>query len=284
MNFFDVLYSAIYGIIQGISEWLPISSTGHLLLAENIIPFGGDLHPGFFDMFKVVIQLGSILAVVVIYFKQLNPIAPSKTAAEKKSTWNLWVKILVASVPAGIVGFAFEDVIDDILSPNWIIAVALIVYGVLFIISGKWGRKVTIESSSAITYKTAFLMGCCQMLALIPGTSRSGSTILGAILLLGMSRAVAAEFSFYMAIPVMFGASALKLLGGASDMGGSEWGILLIGSVVSFAVSMVVIKFLLSYIRKHDFKAFGYYRIVLGLIVLALIFADIIPADAKATV
>lgn len=282
MNVFDVIYSAIYGIIQGISEWLPISSTGHLLLAENIIPFGGDLSASFFDMFKVVIQLGSILAVVVIYFNNLNPFALKKSAEEKKSTWNLWGKILVASVPAGIIGFVFEDAIDNILSPNWIIAVALIVYGVLFIISGKWGRKVTVETSSGITYKLAFLMGCCQMLALIPGTSRSGSTILGAILLLGMSRAVAAEFSFYMAIPVMFGASALKLLGGASDMGGAEWGILLIGSVVSFAVSMVVIKFLLNYIRKHDFKVFGYYRIVLGIIVLALIFANILPADSLA--
>ncbi len=281
MNLFDVIYSIIYGIIQGVSEWLPISSTGHLLLAENIIPFGM-LSKGFFDMFKVVIQLGSIIAVVVIYFRQLNPFALSKSPIEKKSTWVLWSKILVASVPAGIAGVLFEDVIDNVLSPNWIIAVALIVYGVLFIVSGKISRKISIETTADITYKTALLMGCCQMLALIPGTSRSGSTILGAILLLGMSRAAAAEFSFFMAVPVMFGASALKLLKGASGMSGSEWGILLIGSVVSFVVSMFVIKFLLAYIRKHDFKVFGYYRIVLGALVLLLILFNVIPYSAKA--
>lgn len=281
MNLFDVIYSIIYGIIQGVSEWLPISSTGHLLLAENIIPFGM-LSEGFFDMFKVVIQLGSIIAVVVIYFRQLNPFALSKSSIDKKNTWVLWSKILVASVPAGIAGVLFEDVIDNVLSPNWIIAVALIVYGVLFIVSGKISRKVSIETTADITYKTALLMGCCQMLALIPGTSRSGSTILGAILLLGMSRAAAAEFSFFMAVPVMFGASALKLLKGASGMSGSEWGILLIGSAVSFVVSMFVIKFLLAYIRKHDFKAFGYYRIVLGALVLLLILFNVIPYSAKA--
>ncbi len=277
MDFFDVIKSVIYGIIQGISEWLPISSTGHLLLAENIIPFSNQLSAAFFDMFKVVIQLGSIIAVVVIYFRQLNPFALSKTKVQKKDTWVLWSKIVVASVPAGIAGILFEDIIDNVLSPNWIIAVALVVYGVLFIVSGRFSRKVTIETTADITYKTALLMGCCQMLALIPGTSRSGSTILGAILLLGMSRAAAAEFSFYMAVPVMFGASALKLLKGASGMTSSEWGILLIGSVVSFLVSMVVIKFLLSYIRKHDFKVFGYYRIALGIIVLALILFEVIP-------
>ncbi|MBQ5810669.1 MAG: undecaprenyl-diphosphate phosphatase [Clostridia bacterium] len=281
MNLFDVIYSIIYGVIQGVSEWLPISSTGHLLLAENIIPFGM-LSEGFFDMFKVVIQLGSIIAVVVIYFRQLNPFALSKSSIDKKNTWVLWSKILVASVPAGIAGVLFEDVIDNVLSPNWIIAVALIVYGVLFIVSGKISRKVSIETTADITYKTALLMGCCQMLALIPGTSRSGSTILGAILLLGMSRAAAAEFSFFMAVPVMFGASALKLLKGASGMSGSEWGILLIGSAVSFVVSMFVIKFLLAYIRKHDFKAFGYYRIVLGALVLLLILFNVIPYSAKA--
>lgn len=280
MEIFDIINSIIYGIIQGISEWLPISSTGHLLLAENIIPFSNGLSSEFFDMFKVVIQLGSILAVVVIYFRSLNPFALSKSPAQKKDTWVLWSKIIVASVPAGIVGILFEDIIDNVLSPNWIIAVALIVYGVLFIVSGKFSRKVSIETTADITYKTALLMGCCQMLALIPGTSRSGSTILGAILLLGMSRAAAAEFSFYMAVPVMFGASALKLLKGASDMASQEWIILLIGSVVSFLVSMVVIKFLLAYIRKHDFKVFGYYRIALGIVVLALIFLNVIPYAA----
>lgn len=282
MDFFDIIKSVIYGIIQGISEWLPISSTGHLLLAENIIPFSSALSAEFFDMFKVVIQLGSIIAVLVIYFRQLNPFAPSKSALEKKDTWVLWSKIIVASVPAGIVGVLFEDIIDNVLSPNWIIAVALLVYGVLFIISGKFGRKISIESSADITYKTAFFMGCFQMLALIPGTSRSGSTILGAILVLGMSRAVAAEFSFFMALPVMLGASALKLLSGGLGMSAAEWGVLAIGSVVSFVVSMVVIKFLLAYIRKHDFKVFGYYRIVLGIIVLALIFLEIIPSTSVA--
>lgn len=279
MDLLNVIKSVILGIIQGITEWLPISSTGHLLLAEQFLTIEG-MSAGFFDIFKVVIQLGSILAVVVIYFRQLNPFAPSKTRIEKKSTWVLWSKILVASVPAAIVGFLLEDLIDSVLSSNYVIAAALIIYGILFIASGYMKKTARVNSSADITYKLAFLMGCCQMLALIPGTSRSGSTILGAILLLGMSRTVAAEFSFYMAIPVMFGASALKLLKGASGMGGAEWGILLIGSVVSFAVSLVVIKFLLEYIRKHDFKAFGYYRIILGIAVMILILLNVIPASA----
>lgn len=265
VNIIEVLKSIVFGIIQGITEWLPISSTGHLLLLNQFLNL--NCSDEFLNMFKVVIQFGSILAVLVLYFHRLNPFSPKKTAPEKKDTWLLWSKVIVAVIPAGIIGFLFEDIIDGYLSTPLVIALALIIYGVLFIIIENRGRIPRIEKVSDITYKTAFLIGCFQVLALIPGTSRSGSTILGAVLI-GTSRAAASEFSFFLAIPVMLGASLLKMIGFGLNLTAAQWWVLITGTVVSFLVSIVAIKFLMNYIRRHDFKAFGYYRIILGVIVL----------------
>lgn len=269
MEFIEILKAIVQGIVQGITEWLPISSTGHILLLDAIWPM--KVSTDFFNVFKVVIQLGSILAVLVLYFHKLNPFSPKKTDREKKETLSLWGKVLVASIPAGVVGLALNDVIDEKLSVPLVIAAALIVYGVGFLWLESRKRKPTTNSLSEMSYKTALGIGAFQMLALIPGTSRSGSTILGASLL-GTSRTVAAEFSFFMAIPVMFGASAVKILKfilkGLSFTAG-EWITLAIATIVSFVVSLVVIRFLMSFIKKHDFKVFGYYRIVLGVIVIA---------------
>lgn len=264
--FIEVLKAVIFGIIQGITEWLPISSTGHLLLINEFLNL--DLGEDFLNMFKVVIQFGSILAVIVLYFSKLNPFSPSKSAAEKKSTLTLWFKIIVAVIPAAVVGFAFEDVIDSKLSAPIVIAAALIIYGIAFIIIENQEKKPKINSLDDISYKQAIMIGIFQTLALIPGTSRSGSTILGAVLI-GASRTVASEFSFFLAIPVMFGASALKMLGFGLGLSSVQWAVLITGTLVSFVVSLAAIKFLMNYIRKHDFKAFGYYRIILGLLVIA---------------
>lgn len=267
----EIIKSIFYGIIEGVTEWLPISSTGHLVLFDEFLRL--NVSDSFKEMFFVVIQLGAILAVVIMYFKKLNPFAPSKTPVQKKNTWVLWLKVLIASIPAGVVGVLFDDEIDAMLTGYWrvfIIAAALIVYGVLYIVLENRRMTVKIENVNGISYKTAFLIGVFQMLALIPGTSRSGSTILGAIIL-GLARPAAAEFSFFMSIPAMFGASAIKLLGFFADGGsfsGTEIAVLLTGTVVSFIVSVAVIKLLMSYIRRHDFKAFGYYRIILGSVVL----------------
>ncbi len=266
--FFELLKSILMGIVQGITEWLPISSTGHMLLLNDLIHM-----ETFSDVFKVVIQLGSILAVVVLYFKKLNPFSRKKTDGEKKSTWSLWGKVLIASIPAAIAGFLLEDWIDRISAGvvgNYVIAAALILYGVLFILleSRRWKPKI--NSFYEMSHKTALGIGAFQMLALIPGTSRSGSTILGATLL-GSSRTVAAEFSFFMAIPVMAGASGWKLIGVIKDgvsFQAIEWASLAVGFLVAFLVSLFVIRFLIAFIKKHDFKVFGYYRIVLGLIVI----------------
>lgn len=265
MDIIEILKAVVFGIIQGITEWLPISSTGHLLLLNEFLNL--DCSKDFLDMFKVVIQFGSILAVVVLYFHKLNPFSPKKTAMQKKDTWSLWFKVIVGVIPAAIIGFLFEDIIDNYLSTPVVIALALIIYGVLFIIIENMNKTPKISSLSDLTYKTALLIGCFQVLALIPGTSRSGSTILGAVLI-GTSRAVASEFSFFLAIPVMLGASALKILGFGFNLTITEWAVLITGTVVSFIISVFAIKFLMNYIRKHDFKAFGYYRIILGLIVL----------------
>lgn len=267
----ETIKSIFYGIIEGITEWLPISSTGHLVLFDEFVSL--NVSDKFKEMFFVVIQLGAILAVVLMYFKKLNPFSPSKTSIQKKDTWLIWFKVLIASVPAGVAGVLFDDQIDAMLTGSlraFIIASALILYGILYIILEGKSRQIKIDTVDGITYKTAFLIGAFQMLALIPGTSRSGSTILGAILL-GLARPAAAEFSFFMSIPAMFGASAIKLLGFFTDGGRfskEELVILLVGTFVSFIVSVIAIKFLMSYIRKHDFKAFGYYRVVLGTIVL----------------
>lgn len=268
MDIIEILKAVVQGIVQGVTEWLPISSTGHILLLDAFWKM--NCSDQFFDVFKVVIQLGSILAVVVLYFHRLNPFSPKKTAQQRANTLRLWGKVLVASIPAGIAGIAFNDIIDEKLSVPTIIAAALIIYGVAFIWLEHLKLPHNITDLSAMPYRTALGIGAFQMLALIPGTSRSGSTILGASLL-GTSRKAAAEFSFFMAIPVMFGASGVKILKFLSlglSFTPSEWVLLTVASVVSFLVSLLVIRFLIGYVQRHDFKVFGYYRIVLGVLVL----------------
>ena len=283
MAVWELLKSVLQGIIQGVTEWLPISSTGHLIIAETFVPF--KLSTGFFDLFSVLIQLGSILAVVVLYFHKLNPFSPRKSAQEKKGTWTLWGKVLIASIPAAIAGLLIDDWLDAMEAEHkgvflYIIAAALIVYGIAFIVMESIVRKTKVNDLSEVSPKLALGIGAFQMLALIPGTSRSGSTILGASLL-GTSRTVAAEFSFFMAIPVMAGASALKLLKAAMDGALSaftmlEWACLAVGFVVSFLVSVLVIRFLMDFIKKHDFKAFGWYRIALGILLIVLVAVGVI--------
>lgn len=274
----NILYSIIYGIIEGITEWLPISSTGHLILAENFLKFQG-LSEGFFDMFNVVIQLGAILAVVVLYFKNIWPIKKEKSKnGENKITWdknilNLWGKILVACIPAAIIGLLFDDLLEKYLYNSWVVSTMLILVGIAFIIieNKKQGMKPRVKDIVELTYKDAIIIGLFQVIAAIfPGTSRSGATIIGA-LLIGVSRTVAAEYTFYLAIPVMFGASLLKILKFGLSFTGAELAVLLVGMIVAFLVSVFIIKFLMNYIKKHDFKVFGWYRIVLGIIVLILL-------------
>ena len=270
MFFIEILKAIAQGIVEGITEWLPVSSTGHIILLDAFWKMNAS--EAFFDVFKVVIQLGAIFAVVVLYFHKLNPFSPKKTASEKKGTWVLWSKVLVASIPAAIAGLALDDLIDGVLSTPVVIAAALIVYGIAFIVmESRKNRTAKVETVEDITYKHAFGIGAFQMLALIPGTSRSGSTILGASLL-GTSRTAAAEFSFFMAIPVMLGASGLKLakalfLDGIS-FAAEEWILLGVATVVSFFVSLLVIRGLMAFIKKHSFKPFGWYRIALGAVVL----------------
>ena len=269
---FEILKAILFGIVEGITEWLPISSTGHIILLDEFIQLQAS--DEFKSMFDVVIQLGAILAVIVLFFHKLNPFAPSKSGAEKKQTWDLWFKVVAAIIPSGIVGVLFDDWMDAHLHNGIVVAIALMVYGVAFILverknDGKHVRRI--EDVHDIGYKTALLIGLFQCLSLVPGTSRSGSTILGAILV-GVSRGAAAEFSFFMAIPTMLGASAIKglkfVLSGV-PISGMEIAVLIVGCVVSFIVSLLVIKGLMEYVRKHSFSAFGVYRIVLGIIVLA---------------
>lgn len=263
----EILKSILLGIVQGITEWLPISSTGHMLLVDEFIQLQAST--AFKDMFFVVIQLASILAVILIFFHKLNPFSPQKSKHEKEETWQMWFKVLIGIVPAGIIGVLFDDEIQAKFY-NWqTIALALIVYGILFIVIEKRNEHRTprISSFSQLGYKTALLIGVFQMLALIPGTSRSGATIVGAILI-GVSREVAAEYSFFMSIPVMAGASLLKLRKFGFVFTSLELAILLSGMIVSFLVSVFAIKFLMSYIRRNDFKAFGWYRIILGMLVI----------------
>lgn len=275
----NIIYSIIYGVIEGITEWLPISSTGHLILAENFLKFQG-LSDGFFDMFDVVIQLGAILAVVVLYFKSIWPLKmqKSKHGGSSKVVWDknilvLWAKILVACIPAAIVGLLFDDILNKYLYNSWVVAIMLILVGVAFIVieNKKKNMKPRVNDISELTYKDALIIGLFQLIAAIfPGTSRSGATIIGA-LLIGISRTVAAEYTFYLAIPVMFGASLLKILKFGLSFTGMELAVLLVGMIVAFLVSIFVIKFLMNYIKKHDFKVFGWYRIVLGIIVIILL-------------
>ncbi|GHV96992.1 undecaprenyl-diphosphatase [Lactobacillus nasalidis] len=266
----DILKAVILGIIEGLSEFLPISSTGHLYLANYVIKLGQPT--SFVNMFMVVIQLGAIMSVVVLYFNKLNPFAKSKSGPEKRATWLLWFKVLLAVLPAVVIGLPLNDWLDKNMTSWQVISATLIIYGILFIILENFYAKrlPTVTKLSDLSWRFAILIGCFQVLSLIPGTSRSGATILGAMLL-GASRYVATEFSFFLAIPTMFGASLLKLVkffkaGGV--LAGSQLAILLTGMVVSFLVAYLAIKFLLKYVQTHDFKPFGYYRIILGLLVI----------------
>ena len=283
----EILKAILFGIVEGVTEWLPISSTGHLILLNEFVNL--NMSDEFRSMFDVVIQLGAILAVIVLFFHKLNPFAPSKSVKEKNQTWSLWFKVIVAIIPSGIVGVLFDDWMDEHLHNAIVVAIMLIVYGIAFIVVERRNTRGTFQRVSTkdgptvsrlkdnkinnvydITYRTALIIGLFQCLSLIPGTSRSGSTILGAILI-GVGRAAGAEFSFFMAIPTMLGASAIKglkfILSGVAATG-TEIAVLIVGCIVSFVVSLAVIRGLMEYVRKHSFSAFGVYRIVLGVLVL----------------
>lgn len=288
MNFIEFLKVVLFGIVEGITEWLPISSTGHMILLEELIPL--NVSKEFWEMFLVVIQLGAILAVCVMFFEKLNPFAYNKNAKKntvvnffnkqihipywlashsRKETWLLWMRVVVGCIPAGVIGVLFNDWFDEHFYNGFVVAGTLIIYGVLFILVEMWNkkRKPIISEVGDLSYTGAFTIGMIQVLSLIPGTSRSGVTIIGSMIL-GVSRTAAAEFSFFMSIPIMFGASLLKLVKFGFNYTATEASILIIGMVVAFIVSMVSIKFLMDYIKKHDFKVFGIYRIILGIIVL----------------
>ena len=266
----EILKAILFGIVEGITEWLPVSSTGHLILLDTLVSL--NVSEEFRSMFDVVIQLGAILAVVVLFFRKLNPFDSGKTPAQKKDTWRLWAVVVLSIIPSGVVGVLFDDWMDAHLHTPTVVALALIVYGVAFLLVERRnaGHAPKIGDVNAIDWRTALYIGLVQCLSLVPGTSRSGSTILGAILL-GVGRSAAAEFSFFMAIPTMLGASGIKLLKFfASGVGfaGQELAVLIVGCVVSFAVSLLVIRGLMDYVRRHSFSFFGYYRIALGVLVL----------------
>ncbi|MBP3747291.1 MAG: undecaprenyl-diphosphate phosphatase [Ruminococcus sp.] len=274
----EIIKAIILGIVEGITEWLPVSSTGHLILVSEFVSL--DKSDDFKEMFDVVIQLGAIMAVVVIFWSKLfpfgkknNPVPYKETGFGsyiKKDIFVMWFKVLAACIPAAVVGLLLDDWIDEHLYNPWTVAIALIVFGIAFIVVENWNKNKTpnVNSISDLTYKMAFIIGCFQLLAAVfPGTSRSGATIVGA-LLIGISRTVAAEFTFYLAIPVMFGASLLKIVKFGGSMSGGELAVLLTAMVTAFVVSLFVIKFLMDYIKKHDFKVFGWYRIALGLLVI----------------
>ncbi len=266
MNIIEIIKVIILGIVEGITEWLPISSTGHMILLDEFIKL--NITEEFKEMFFVVIQLGAILAVVFLYFKKLMPFDITKKGITlKKESISLWCKIIVSCIPAAVIGLLFDDKIDEIFYNSFVVSLMLIIYGVVFIIIERKKRIVTTNNLDNLNYKTAFLIGLFQLLSLIPGTSRSGATIIGAMLV-GTSREVAAEFTFFLAIPVMLGASLLKLLKFGFVFTGSEIVILTVGLITAFVVSVIAIKFLVSYIKKNDFKVFGYYRIILGIVVL----------------
>ena len=260
----DIIKSIILGVVEGITEWLPISSTGHMILVNEFMKVG----EGFLNsqLYLYVIQLGAILAIATLYFKKLNPFAPSKTAMEKKDTWQMWFKVIVACLPAAVIGLLLNDAMDAISTPV-VVSAMLILYGIGFLFIERGDKPAKISDMSSMTYKTALLIGLFQVLSIVPGTSRSGATILGAMIL-GCSRGLAAEFSFFLAIPVMVGVSFLKIVTNDYIMTGFEWIVLLVGMAVAYVVSMAAVKFLVSYVRKHNFRVFGYYRIVLGILVL----------------
>lgn len=268
MDIIEIIKSIILGIVEGITEWLPISSTGHMILLDEFINL--KVSDSFMELFLVVIQLGAICAVPVLFFHRINPFSRRKSEAEKRATWNLWGKVVVGVMPAAIIGVFLDDVIEETNSA--VVSVALIVYGVLFILIEKLNKKrrSRVEAVEELTYLDAIKIGSFQVLSLIPGTSRSGSTIMGG-LVSGVSRTASAEFSFFMAIPVMLGASALKILKFIMDgfvATSDEILLLVIGMVVSFAVSLIAIKFLMDFVKRHDFKPFGIYRIALGAIII----------------
>ncbi len=269
-GFIEILKAILFGIVEGITEWLPVSSTGHMILLDELVKL--KVTAEFYEMFQVVIQLGAIAAVILLFFHKLNPFSPKKDKVQKNNTWQLWFKVVVAVLPSAVIGLLLDDWMDAHLYNYVVVSIALIVYGVafLFVERGNQSKALKVRTVYDIDYRTALLIGAFQCLALIPGTSRSGSTILGAILL-GVGRSAGAEFSFFLAIPTMLGASALKLLkfllSGVSATG-TEIAVLLVGCIVSFLVSVLVIKGLMEYVRKHSFRVFGVYRIILGALVL----------------
>lgn len=268
MLFIEILKVILLGIVEGITEWLPVSSTGHMILVEQFAKL--NVSHAFWEMFLVVIQLGAIAAVVVIYFQKLNPFSTKKTQDERRQTWQIWFKVLIGCLPAIIVGLPLNDWLDEHFYNYIVVAIALIAYGIIFILieNRQGGYHPTSQTIEELDYLTAFKIGCFQVLSLIPGTSRSGSTIIGGMLV-GTSRQVATEFSFFMSIPIMCGASLLKIVKFGLNFSTYEGLILLIGVVTAFLVSILAIKFLISYLKKNDFKIFGYYRIILGTLVLA---------------
>lgn len=266
----EMLKVILLGIVEGITEWLPISSTGHLILVEEFVQLQAS--DAFREMFNVVIQLGAILAVVVLYFHKLNPLSPQKSKAEKKQTMELWYKVIVACLPAAVLGLLLDDWMDAHLHNYIVVSLMLVLYGIFFIVIETWNKQKLpkVTELNDLTYQTALIIGMFQVLSLVPGTSRSGATIVGA-LLIGVSRYVATEFTFFLAIPVMFGASGLKIVKFLADGGGftgTEAALLIVGCAVAFVISILAIKFLMGYIKKNDFKVFGYYRIILGILVL----------------
>lgn len=273
MDIIEILKAILFGIVEGITEWLPISSTGHMILLNEFVTL--NVSDDFWEMFLVVIQLGAILAVVLLYWNKIFPFHFKEKPVVQKDIFVLWFKILVACIPAAVIGLAFDDVFDALFYNPWCVAIALIVFGIAFIVieNRNKGAKLRINELDQISYKTALIIGLFQLIAAVfPGTSRSGATIVGA-LLIGVSRTVAAEFTFFLAIPVMLGASLLKLVKFGFQFTGPEAVILLVGMIVAFVVSVVVIRFLMGYIKKHDFKVFGWYRIVLGIAVLVYFMA-----------
>ena len=267
----ELLKTVVLGIVEGLTEWLPISSTGHMILVDEFIKL--DVSKSFMDMFLVVIQLGAILAVVVLNFEKLNPFSSWKSSWEKRETWQLWYKVILACVPAAVIGLLFNKFMEEHFMTALVVAATLIFYGVMFLVVESYNKRRTprVREIERLDYKTAFIIGLFQVLSLVPGTSRSGATILGGILF-GTSRYVAAEFTFFLAIPVMFGASFLKLVKFGWHYTGSEILILVVGMATAFVVSILSIKFLLRYIKNNDFKAFGWYRIVLGIIVVLYLY------------
>lgn len=279
MDIIEIIKAIIYGIVEGITEWLPVSSTGHLIILNDFLMLKG-ISEEFWDLFLVVIQLGAIIAVIISFFSKLWPFGKNKSNEEKKMVWKSWLNIIIACIPAAVVGILLDDWLDEHLYNKLTVSITLIVYGILFIVLEIFNSKRTfsINEMKDLTWKSALIIGCAQMLSLIPGTSRSGITILGAMLI-GCNRNVSAEFSFYLSIPVMIGASLLKVvkfaLSGAL-LSLNEGIILFTGCIVSFAVSILIVNFLMKFIKKHDFKIFGIYRICLGILLLVLFFVEIL--------